>query len=146
MVLLRYRNSFDSKLIAMPTDPFHTEVAGLRKSEGQQRSSHETPTKIGRFQIQHMLGSGGFGEVYLAIDEQLQRKVAIKLPHPRWLEEPTTSFTLLKEARTVAGLEHAHIVPVLEVGADSKYPIYIVSRYVEGKILFALCQSESFFS
>ena len=74
----------------------------------------DPPRKIGRFAIEKELGRGGFGVVYLATDEQLQRKVALKVPHPRLVQNPSDAELYLKEARTVASLEHPNIVPVLE--------------------------------
>ena len=46
------------------------------------------PTQIGRYIVKHPLGRGGFGSVYLAIDEQLKREVAIKVPHERLMRGP----------------------------------------------------------
>ncbi len=84
------------------------------------------PQFIGRFRIERILGQGGFGVVYLGLDEQLQRKVAIKVPRPQFVERPEDREIYLKEARTVAGLEHPNIVPVHEVGSTPDFPIFIV--------------------
>jgi len=93
------------------------------------------PEQIGRFKIQRTLGRGGFGVVYLAIDEQLQRSVAIKVPRPELILDANDIQLYLKEARTVAQLEHPHIVPVLEVGSSERFPIYIVSKFIDGRNL-----------
>src|SRR5262249_2330394 len=65
-----------------------------------------TPTHIGRYRIEGLLGRGGFGLVYKAHDEQLQRLVAIKVPHPERVERPEDAEAYLTEARTVANLDH----------------------------------------
>ena len=70
------------------------------------------PQYIGRFRIEQILGQGGFGVVYLGLDEQLQRKVAIKVPKPQFVQRTEDRELYFKEARTVAGLEHPNIVPV----------------------------------
>ncbi|QDT91638.1 bifunctional serine/threonine-protein kinase/formylglycine-generating enzyme family protein [Gimesia algae] len=90
------------------------------------------PERIGRYRIEKILGKGGFGLVYLAYDEQLDRPVAIKVPHARLIAKPENVELYLSEARTVANLDHPHIVPVHDVGSTVELPCYIVSKYIEG--------------
>jgi serine/threonine protein kinase len=59
-----------------------------------------TPQRIGRYRIEKVLGQGGFGVVYLAHDEQLQRLVAIKVPHRKLVDRPVDAKAYLTEART----------------------------------------------
>ena len=75
------------------------------------------PQHIGRYRIEKVLGQGGFGLVYLAHDDQLQRLVAIKVPHRKLVDRPQAAEAYLTEARTVANLDHPHIVPVFDVGS-----------------------------
>jgi serine/threonine protein kinase len=63
-----------------------------------------TPTQIGRYRIERLLGKGGFGLVFLAHDDQLQRLVAIKVPHAERVAQPENAEAYLTEARTVASL------------------------------------------
>ena len=70
-------------------DPYETD---LKKSE-------VIPAYIGRFRVESILGQSGFGVVYLAIDEQLERKVAIKLPHPRMVQRPEASRDLRQRSK-----------------------------------------------
>jgi serine/threonine protein kinase len=72
------------------------------------------------------------GLVYLAYDDQLSRPVAIKVPHVSLITKPSDAEAYLTEARTVANLDHPHIVPVHDVGSTEDYPCYIVSKFVEG--------------
>jgi hypothetical protein len=60
------------------------------------------PERIGRYRIQSVLGKGGFGVVYLAQDEQLNRPVAVKVPHAKLIDNPKDAEAYLAEARTVA--------------------------------------------
>ncbi len=95
------------------------------------------PEKIGRHQIERILGRGGFGLVYLAYDDQLQRSVAIKVPHARLFVQRANVDAYLAEARMVASLDHPHIVPVFDVGSTPEFPCFIVSKYIDGQSLAA---------
>ena len=90
------------------------------------------PKRIGRYRIERLLGQGGFGLVYLAHDEQLNRRVAVKVTHSRLISKPEDAETYLAEAGTVANLDHPGIVPVHDVGSTKDFPCYIVSKYIEG--------------
>ena len=70
--------------------------------------------------------------VYLARDEQLDRPVAVKVPHAKLVSRPEDAELYLAEARTVASLEHPHIVPVHDVGSAPEFPCFVVSRFVAG--------------
>ncbi|MCE9534775.1 MAG: protein kinase [Planctomycetes bacterium] len=95
----------------------------------------EFPQRIGRYRVSRILGKGGFGIVYLAHDDQLQRLVAIKVPHGRLLSRPEDADTYLAEARTLAKLDHPNIVPVHDVGGSDEFPCFIVSKFIEGSTL-----------
>src|SRR5438045_1537110 len=92
----------------------------------------EQPQRIGRYRIERVLGKGGFGLVYLAHDEQLHRPVAIKVPHHKLIAAPEDADAYLTEARTVANLDHPHIVPVFDVGSTEQFPCFVVSKYIDG--------------
>lgn len=95
-------------------------------------SVQATPSQIGRYRIEKVLGKGGFGLVYLAHDGQLQRLVAIKVPHRKLVDRPEAAEAYLTEGRTVANLDHPHIVPVFDVGSTDEFPCYVVSKYIDG--------------
>lgn len=90
------------------------------------------PERISRYRVERVLGRGGFGLVYLAYDEQLSRRVAIKVPHPHLISRPEEAESYLVEARTVANLDHPHIVPVYDVGSTAEIPFFVVSKYIAG--------------
>ena len=83
-----------------------------------------------RFRVLRSLGCGGFGEVVLAIDENLGRRVAIKFPHARQLSDPLFRKRFLREAQALGRLCHPSIVSVFESGETSQTP-YIVMEYCD---------------
>ena len=93
------------------------------------------PTRIGRYTILRRLGKGGFGEVFLAFDDDLNRPVAIKVPRPERVAQPEDIEAYLNEARIVASLDHPHIVPVYDVGRIENGLCFVVSKYIEGSNL-----------
>jgi serine/threonine protein kinase/formylglycine-generating enzyme required for sulfatase activity len=93
------------------------------------------PKRIGRYRVERVLGTGGFGMVYLAHDERLQRLVAIKVPHRHLVTRPEDAAVYLIEARTVAGLDHPNIVPVYDSDSTDEFPVFIVSKFIEGSTL-----------
>ena len=113
------------------TDPDRT-TARPTSSQPSNSDDATPPSHIGRYKIEKVLGEGGFGCVYLAHDEQLQRLVAIKVPHRQRVAD---AETYLAEARTVASLKHPNIVPVYDVGSTADCPCFIVSEFIEGHTL-----------
>jgi eukaryotic-like serine/threonine-protein kinase len=101
-------------------------------SENSASDLDDLPQRIGRYRIEKVLGKGSFGLVYLAHDEQLNRRVAVKVPHANLIAKPEDAEAYLFEARTVANLDHPTIVPVHDVGGTDDFPCYIVSKYIEG--------------
>lgn len=98
--------------------------------------------RIGRYVVQSVLGSGGFGKVYLASDEDLDRRVAIKVPHRDRIARPEDVDAYLAEARIVARLDHPCIVPVFDVGRTDDGLCYVVSKYIEGTDLARRIRSD----
>jgi len=98
--------------------------------------SAPVPERIGRYRVEGLLGKGGFGLVYLAYDDQLQRLVAIKVPHAKLVAQIADAEAYLVEARTVAKLDHPNIVPAHDVGSTGQFPCFFVSKYVDGTNLF----------
>ena len=92
----------------------------------------EQPATIGRYGVKRLLGKGGFGLVYLARDSQLDRLVAVKVPHRRLISRSEDAELYLSEARTVASLDHPNIVPVFDVGSTDDFPCFVVSKYIDG--------------
>lgn len=99
---------------------------------------------IGRYQIQRRLGRGGFGTVYLATDLELDRLVAIKLPHEHRMHSDSAKRTYLLEARTLAKLDHPNIVPVYDFGILADGRCFVVSKYVDGQDLAQILSTRRF--
>ncbi len=101
------------------------------------RSAHRTevPPRVGRYRIIHRLGQGGFGTVYLAHDDDLDRPVAIKVPNADRIAQPEDVEAFLVEARILAKLDHPHIVPVFDVGRTEDGLCFVVSKLIEGSDL-----------
>lgn len=117
---------------SLPTaDPYAT----ISPAEGSAAPQTPSGGMVGRYRIERVLGQGGFGVVYLAFDDQLQRSVAIKAPHRQLVSTPADAAAYLAEARTVAGLDHPHIVPVYDVGSVADYPFFVVSKFIDGSDL-----------
>src|SRR5438128_108746 len=97
-------------------------------------SSLSSGTKFGRYEIRSKIGAGGMGEVYLAEDTQLGRRVAIKLLPPATISDDHARKRLIREARTAATLDHPNICSVYEVG-EANGRSFIAMQYVEGETL-----------
>src|SRR5262249_13978379 len=93
------------------------------------------PPILGRYRIVRRLGQGAFGRVYLARDDELDRSVAIKVPSPERVSVPGDVQQYLRQARALAQLDHARIVPVNDVGPTEDGLCYVVSKYIEGSDL-----------
>ena len=102
-------------------------IAGSRDESVEGRT-------IANYRIERRIGAGGMGEVYLAEDTKLDRKVAIKfLPHDVASDELARK-RLIREARAAAKLDHPNICAVHEVNEEDSHT-FIVMQYVEGETL-----------
>jgi predicted ATPase/tRNA A-37 threonylcarbamoyl transferase component Bud32 len=91
-------------------------------------------SRVGPYEIVSLLGSGGMGEVYLALDPRLRRQVAIKVLRPGSGDDDLAKRRLLREAQTAARLDHPNICTVYEVGEDDGRA-FIVMQFIEGETL-----------
>ncbi|MFQ5677328.1 MAG: protein kinase, partial [bacterium] len=90
--------------------------------------------KIKHYEIVDLLGTGGMGEVYKAIDPLLEREVAIKVMHRHLCDDEKIGKRFLHEARAAAGLVHPNIVAIYETG-KAKRGWFIVMEYIKGEPL-----------
>ena len=88
----------------------------------------------GRYRLERKLGSGGMADVWLAEDQELGRKVAIKMLHERYANDTQFVERFRREATHAAGLSHPNVVSIYDRGeAEGSY--FIVMEYVEGRTL-----------
>jgi eukaryotic-like serine/threonine-protein kinase len=90
--------------------------------------------QIGRYEIQHRLGKGGMGSLYLARDPDLDRLVAIKLLKDDYLDDQELRERFAREARALARLRHPNIVVVYDFGEHEGRP-FMAMEYIDGETL-----------
>ncbi|MEW5925170.1 MAG: serine/threonine-protein kinase, partial [Candidatus Zixiibacteriota bacterium] len=100
----------------------------------------ESGQSFGHFKIIKKLGEGGMGEVYLAEDTKLNRKIALKILQPAFLDDADRMQRLIREARTAAQISHPNVMGIYDLDSakdeDSGRDLtYIVMEYVGGQSL-----------
>ncbi len=128
------RPSTSSDLALQPTLSETVEAAGEPESTPAAEAQSRVTQRLGRFLLLRSLGEGGMGMVFAAYDEQLDRKVAVKLLHPRGLEQGMQRQRVLREAQAMARVSHPNVVHVYDVG-ELGSQIFIAMEYVEGMTL-----------
>src|SRR5919106_5432815 len=90
----------------------------------------------GRYRFIAPLGDGGMATIWRAIDQQLDREVAVKLLRPQFSADPGFAARFKQEARSAGGLSHPNIVSVYDYGTDGEDgDQYIVMELVQGSDL-----------
>jgi tetratricopeptide (TPR) repeat protein/tRNA A-37 threonylcarbamoyl transferase component Bud32 len=114
-----------------------------------ERGSEERPavlapqTRLGRYVVLELVGSGAMGAVYAAFDPELDRRVAIKLVRPEVSSRtPGLENRLLREGQAMAKLSHPNVVPIYDVGT-SEHGVFMAMELVEGKTLRAWLRERS---
>ncbi|MEW4528577.1 protein kinase [Maioricimonas sp. JC845] len=108
-----------------------TPDAQAQTGSGPPAAEHDQLRRLGKYVIQRRLGAGGMGTVFLAVDEELNRTVALKvLPRDR-AENPTLVKRFKAEGQAAASLEHSHIVKVYEAGEADGF-LYLALEYIDG--------------
>lgn len=113
------------------------DAGGLAWSGGAELDERGRPrpgSKVGRYLVLDALGQGGMGEVDLAYDPQLDRRVALKLVRGTRRGDPNFQRALLAEARALARLDHEAVVRVFDAGI-SEGRLFVAMEYVEGQTL-----------
>src|SRR5262245_43365063 len=109
--------------------PILAEIAGLT---GASRIETSVGRRIGPYQVISKIARGGMGEVFLAEDIRLERKVAIKVLPAAFTQNPERVRRFEREAKAASSLNHPNILTIHEIGeADGAH--YIVSEFVEGE-------------
>lgn len=108
-----------------------TDQAAQLKQLSEQAAAQQTFT-IGKYQLTNRLGAGAMGTVYLAVDQMLQRKIALKILSPQLAAHPEFVIRFKREARTTAQLSHRNVVHVHEVDEIDGFLFYAM-EYLEGQ-------------
>jgi len=97
-----------------------------------------TPSTLGDFRIDHEIGRGGMGVVYAAEQVSLKRRVALKVLRFGGVADVEAVQRFQREAETIAGLEHSHIVPVHAVGCENGV-YFFAMQLIDGRSLAEVC-------
>ena len=100
----------------------------------EQNTTLSPNSQFGRYEIRSLLGAGGMGEVYLAYDSKLRRKVAIKLLPPELTQNKARLGRFEREAYAASSLNHPNIMTIHEIGEEGDTH-FIASEYIEGESL-----------
>jgi serine/threonine protein kinase len=96
------------------------------------------PSLIGRtllhYRIERKIGEGGMGEVFLAQDSSLNRKVALKFLPPEMQQDPVAHKRCLREARSAAALDNPYVCSIYEVG-ESEGKDWLISASPDGRTI-----------
>src|SRR5437870_3573123 len=96
--------------------------------------SIQTGTRLGRYEIRSKIGAGGMGEVYLAQDTKLDRKVALKILPAEIAADRGRMNRFVQEAKAASGLNHPNIITIYEIDeTDSGH--FIATEFIDGETL-----------
>ena len=104
---------------------------------GPSASGDEAPrvgSRVGRYLILAKLGEGGMGEVYAGFDQELDRRVALKVVRPRRADDNLGRARMQREAQALARLSHPNVVQVHDVG-ELRGQVFVAMEYVPGESL-----------
>ncbi len=90
--------------------------------------------KFGHYRILSQIGAGGMGEVYLAEDTRLERRVALKILPPEFAEDKDRMNRFVREAKSASALNHPNIITIYEIG-ETDSTRFIAAEYIEGETI-----------
>ena len=126
--LLSFENTPDNFLDS-PLESLAAEMFAGRESEASLISK-----EIGHYKIEKLLGRGGMGEVYLAADTKLDRRVALKILPPEFSGNADRMRRFVQEAKSASALNHPNIITIHEIG-ESGGIHFIATEFIDGKTL-----------
>jgi serine/threonine protein kinase len=122
--------------------PVNLDQSAMHWTESMAKQLLSPPThpemlgRLGRYEVERLIGSGGMGVVFKAFDTELNRPVAIKLLAPYLAGSGPARKRFSREARAAAAVVHPHVVPIHNVETERESP-FIVMQYVSGESLQA---------
>src|SRR5712664_3024351 len=90
--------------------------------------------RLGRYEIRSKIGAGGMGEVYLASDTKLDRKVALKILPAELASDQTRMRRFIQEAKAASALNHPNILTIYEIGQTNSTH-FIATEFIDGETL-----------
>src|SRR5436190_16550046 len=90
--------------------------------------------KLGRYEVRSKIGAGGMGEVYLAVDTELDRTVAIKILPAALASDTQRLQRFVQEAKSASALNHPHILTIYEIGTTESSR-FIATEFIDGDTL-----------
>ena len=109
----------------------------LEKNNQQPRNNRTDSKKgyIGRYKLISVLGKGGVGTVYLVLDEQLNREVAMKVIHQNLLKDEVACMRFREEGQIASQMQHPNIIPIYEMGELDDGRLYFTMERIKGHTL-----------
>ncbi|MFH1302426.1 MAG: serine/threonine-protein kinase [Planctomycetota bacterium] len=107
-------------------------MSSSEASPQKEAASSAKITHLGEFRLKRKLGAGGMGDVYLAEQESLDRKVAVKTLKKKFANDPNFVERFYREAKAMAKLDHPNVVRCYAVGEDRGFH-YVAIEYIDGK-------------
>ena len=128
-----------TKMVIVGTPPDENNTVTLArqdqaKREGLEEVRSDTLPRVGRYVLLRKLGEGGMGVVYSAYDQELDRKVALKIIHPERQQDPELRTRILREAQALARVSAPNVIHVYQVG-EVDGQLFIAMEFVNGTTL-----------
>lgn len=110
------------------------EEAGTFLESSPQQVANGLPDRIGAYRVTGLLGEGGMGLVYEALDDRLGRAVALKVIHGDMVRSPGMRERFYREARVAASVNHPHVCQIYDIGDDGGL-VYLAMERLDGETL-----------
>jgi len=120
--------------IQCPKCGVHSQVPANEKTEQPKSQTAPSTRKLGQYTLVRKLGEGGFGTVYEAVQEGIDRTVALKVLPRRLMTDQTYLERFKREAKAAAQLSHVNIVSVYDIGEDQGYHFFSM-QFIDGESL-----------
>jgi serine/threonine protein kinase len=123
-------------------DEVKSEAQGASAPQEKKPEEDAIGREIGSYRVTGILGKGGMGVVYQAIHPGIGKKVAVKLLHARYSNQPETVMRFFREAKAVNEIHHENVIDVLDFGKLPSGECYIIMEHLDGKPLTALVKNK----